>query len=149
MKTFTFDKAPAELLSMLVDFAPMVQKFEAKNGPSNSQVIFYKKMLEVLRRSLLHMNDVEYIYKRNLMLEEDNELLRERLATIEKRLAVYEGIRESIQNGAFLDIVRRVNERMTTIPEDNSFLDGSEGTPEAVMTSFRRNQVNKTLDKIA
>lgn len=148
MSHLIFDKVPADLLSIMVEFQPMVQKFEAKHGPNNPQVIFYKRMLEIMRKSLIHMNDVEFIYRQNQMLTSDNELLTERLTTIEKRLAIYEGIRDSINTGVFADVVERVKKRMDDIPNDSSFLDGSEATPNDVMTSYRRYQINKSIDNI-
>ncbi len=141
-----FDEAPGELLAMMVDFLPMVQKFEAKYGSDNPQVKFYKRMTETLRRSLLYMNDVEYIYKRNIHLQQMNELLTERLHTVESRLALYEQIRANADNDTLAQMEKRVRERMQQIPEDPSFLTGDETTPEDITASFRRHLVNQHIN---
>ena len=94
------------------------------------------------------MNDVEFIYKRNNMLEENIELLSERLHTIESRLALYEEIRTNVNNGGLAQMMARVQSRMDEIPSDPSFLTGQESTPEDVMASYRRYIVNFRLNKM-
>lgn len=138
MKQFFFEEAPGKLLSVMVDFLPMVQKFEAKFGSDNPQVKFYRKMMETLRSSLIYMNDVQYIYNRNHHLEEINELLTERLRTVQNRLALYEEIRANIDNDAIARMESQVRQRMAEIPDDPSFLTGKEANPVDVMKSYRR-----------
>ncbi|OFY25858.1 MAG: hypothetical protein A2X09_09445 [Bacteroidetes bacterium GWF2_43_11] len=148
MKQLRFDDAPGRLLALMIEFLPMVSKYEAKYGATNPQVQFYRKMMETLRYSLLYMNDVEFIFKRNSMLEENIELLSERLHTIESRLALYEEIRTNVSNGELAQMMARVQSRMDEIPSDPFFLTGQESTPEDVMASFRRHIAITRLGKM-
>lgn len=132
----------------MAEFLPMVSKYEAKYGATNPQVQFYRKMMETLRYSLLYMNDVEYIYKRNLMLEQNMELLTERLHTVESRLALYEEIRTNATNGGLTQMLANVQSRMAEIPADPTFLTGQENTPGEVMNSFRRHLALYRIDQM-
>ncbi|NQV01310.1 MAG: hypothetical protein HQ542_01585, partial [Bacteroidia bacterium] len=82
---------------------------KAKTGETESY-LFWARVADVMKFAWDYLHDLQWIVRKNQVLEAENKWLRDWNVQLSKRLEVFELVRELKLNGRFEETVKRVDE---------------------------------------
>lgn len=96
------------LLDKIAEVNSILIKQKAKTG-ENESYRFWIRVADVMKFAWDYIQDVQWILRKNQILEAENKWLKDWNIDLSKRLEYYELIREMKLNGRFEEIVKSVD----------------------------------------
>ena len=106
-----YESAGEMLLDKIAEVNGILSKQKAKTGETESYR-FWIKVAEVMKFAWDYIQDVQWILRKNQILEAENKWLRDWNIELSKRLEAFELVREMKLNGRFEEIVKSVDEML-------------------------------------
>ncbi|TRZ48088.1 hypothetical protein D4S03_10380 [bacterium] len=101
------------LLDKIAEINGILAKQKAKTGETESY-LFWARVADVMKFAWDYLHDLQWINRKNQMLEAENKWLRDWNVELSKRLEVFELVREMKLTGQFDQTVKRVDEILAT-----------------------------------
>jgi len=108
-----YEAAPEMLLDKIAEINGILAKQKAKTGETESY-LFWARVADVMKFAWDYLHDLQWINRKNQMLEAENKWLRDWNVELSKRLEVFELVREMKLTGQFDQTVKRVDEILAT-----------------------------------
>ena len=106
-----YESAGEMLLDKIAEVNSILIKQKAKTGETESYR-FWIKVADVMKFAWDYIKDVQWILRKNQILEAENKWLKDWNIELSKRLEYYELVREMKLNGRFEEIVKSVDEML-------------------------------------
>ena len=103
-----YESAGEMLLDKIAEVNSILIKQKAKTGETESYR-FWIKVADVMKFAWDYIQDVQWILRKNQILEAENKWLKDWNIELSKRLERYELVREMKLNGRFEEIVKSVD----------------------------------------
>ena len=103
-----YESAGEMLLDKIAEVNSILIKQKAKTGETESYR-FWIKVADVMKFAWDYIQDVQWILRKNQILEAENKWLKDWNIELSKRLEYYERVREMKLNGRFEEIVKSVD----------------------------------------
>ena len=103
-----YESAGEMLLDKIAEVNSILIKQKAKTGETESYR-FWIKVADVMKFAWDYIKDVQWILRKNQILEAENKWLKDWNIELSKRLEYYELVREMKLNGRFEEIVKSVD----------------------------------------
>ena len=103
-----YESAGEMLLDKIAEVNTILIKQKAKTGETESYR-FWIKVADVMKFAWDYIHDVQWILRKNQILEAENKWLKDWNIELSKRLEYYELVREMKLNGRFEEIVKSVD----------------------------------------
>ncbi len=107
------------LLDKIAEVNGILSKQKAKTGETESYR-FWVKVAEVMKFAWDYIQDVQWILRKNQILEAENKWLRDWNIELSKRLEAFELVREMKLNGRFEEIVKNVDDMLAKREEQSN-----------------------------
>ncbi len=107
-----YESAGEMLLDKIAEVNSILIKQKAKTGETESYR-FWIKVADVMKFAWDYIQDVQWILRKNQILEAENKWLKDWNIELSKRLEHYELVREMKLNGRFEEIVKSVDEMLS------------------------------------
>ena len=107
-----YESAGEMLLDKIAEVNSILIKQKAKTGETESYR-FWIKVADVMKFAWDYIQDVQWILRKNQILEAENKWLKDWNIELSKRLERYELVREMKLNGRFEEIVKSVDEMLS------------------------------------
>ena len=104
-----YEAAPDMLLDKIAEINGILAKQKEKTGETESY-LFWARVADVMKFAWDYLNDIQWIVRKNHMLEAENKWLKDWNVQLSKRLEVFELVREMKLTGQFDQTVKRVDE---------------------------------------
>jgi len=104
-----YESASDLLLDKIAEINGILAKQKAKTGETESY-LFWARVADVMKFAWDYLNDLQWILRRNHLLEAENKWLKNWNVQLTKRLEAYEVVRELRLSGMFEETVSRVDE---------------------------------------
>ena len=99
------------LLDKIAEINGILAKQKEKTGETESY-LFWARVADVMKFAWDYLHDLQWIMRKNQMLEAENKWLRDWNVQLSKRLEVFEMVREMKLTGQFDQTVKRVDEML-------------------------------------
>ncbi|MCX6281658.1 MAG: hypothetical protein NTU51_06835 [Bacteroidetes bacterium] len=106
-----YESAPELLLDKIAEVNSILAKQKAKTGVTESYR-FWTHVADVMKFAWDYTQDIQWILRKNQILEAESKFLKDWNIQLVKRLEAYELVREMKINGRFEEIVRSVDEML-------------------------------------
>jgi len=103
-----YESAGDMLLDKIAEVNTILIKQKAKTGETESYR-FWIRVADVMKFAWDYIHDVQWILRKNQILEAENKWLKDWNIELSKRLEYYELVREMKLNGRFEEIVKSVD----------------------------------------
>jgi phage-related minor tail protein len=103
-----YESAGEMLLDKIAEVNTILIKQKAKTGETESYR-FWIRVADVMKFAWDYIHDVQWILRKNQILEAENKWLKDWNIELSKRLEYYELVREMKLNGRFEEIVKSVD----------------------------------------
>lgn len=104
-----YESAPEMLLDKIAEINGILSKQKVKTGETESY-LFWARVADVMKFAWDYLHDLQWIVRKNQVLEAENKWLRDWNVQLSKRLEVFELVREMKLSGRFEETVKRVDE---------------------------------------
>jgi len=105
----SYESAPEMLLDKIAEINGILAKQKAKTGETESY-LFWERVANVMKFAWDYFHDLQWILRKNQILEAENKWLKDWNVQLSKRLEVFEQVKELKLNGQFEETVKRVDE---------------------------------------
>jgi phage-related minor tail protein len=116
-----YESAGEMLLDKLAEVNSILIKQKAKTGETESYR-FWIKVADVMKFAWDYIHDVQWILRKNQILEAENKWLKDWNIELSKRLERYELVREMKLNGRFEEIVKSVDEMLSKREQQSNYI---------------------------